>query len=341
MLKDFASEFVRVQRGKLAELIFFVTGRCNARCGHCFYACKMDELGKDLTLDEIKKISSKLPKFNALLISGGEPFLRIDLPEICETFVKNNKVGRIRIPTNGILVDLTLKKTEEILEKIGKAKLTMQLSIDGFKETHDMIRGVPGCFDKVMKVYGGLDELRRFYPNLILTLAITVSNKNIGELDAFLKWINETKKFDDVCMPILRGVPRSKDYRELTIEEARHALGLMIENNKALNRTRFSVWGKVIDKANARYAELCYRALESPYIEGFQCLAGKSIAVLEHDGNVKMCEMKQAIGNVKSVDYDLQKLLRRAPKGCACTHGCFMSPSVLYNPGEIIKAILK
>ena len=77
---------------KLESIFLFVTGRCNAKCAMCFYAQEMDKKQPDLTFDEIKKISETAGQFNRLWISGGEPTLREDLPEILELFYKNNHI---------------------------------------------------------------------------------------------------------------------------------------------------------------------------------------------------------------------------------------------------------
>lgn len=57
----------------------------------CFYAEDMDKKEKDLTFEEIKKISETAGQFNRLWVSGGEPTLREELPEIIEMFYKNNE----------------------------------------------------------------------------------------------------------------------------------------------------------------------------------------------------------------------------------------------------------
>lgn len=87
---------------KLESIFLFVTGRCNAKCAMCFYAQEMDKKQPDLTFDEIKKISETAGQFNRLWISGGEPTLREDLPEILELFYKNNHIKDVNIPTNGL-----------------------------------------------------------------------------------------------------------------------------------------------------------------------------------------------------------------------------------------------
>ena len=57
-----------------------------------FLCPRNDKKQPDLTFDEIKKISETAGQFNRLWISGGEPTLREDLPEILELFYKNNHI---------------------------------------------------------------------------------------------------------------------------------------------------------------------------------------------------------------------------------------------------------
>src|SRR5512135_1713176 len=77
------------ERNELQSIIFFVTSACNLRCSHCFYWQNLNRQ-EDLRLEEIEKISLNLPSFSRLLISGGEPFLRKELPDIIRLFYKNN-----------------------------------------------------------------------------------------------------------------------------------------------------------------------------------------------------------------------------------------------------------
>jgi molybdenum cofactor biosynthesis enzyme MoaA len=44
-----------------------------------------------------------MPAITDLWLSGGEPTLRHDATEIIETFVRNNGVARVIIPTNGLV----------------------------------------------------------------------------------------------------------------------------------------------------------------------------------------------------------------------------------------------
>ena len=56
------------------------------------------------------------------------------------------------MPTNSLCdTDMIARQIEEMLST-GIPRLPITLSLDGFRELHDKIRGVPGNFDKVMAI---------------------------------------------------------------------------------------------------------------------------------------------------------------------------------------------
>src|SRR5438128_1500311 len=87
---------------RLGTVILFVTSRCNAFCKTCFYHEELNHPG-DMTFEQIEKISQTMPPVTDLWLSGGEPTLRRDVSQIIDTFVRNNGVDRIIIPTNGLI----------------------------------------------------------------------------------------------------------------------------------------------------------------------------------------------------------------------------------------------
>src|SRR6478735_2083208 len=87
---------------RLGTVILFVTSRCNAFCKTCFYHEELNHPG-DMTFAQIEKVSRTMPSITDLWLSGGEPTLRRDVPEVIDTFIKNNGVERVIIPTNALV----------------------------------------------------------------------------------------------------------------------------------------------------------------------------------------------------------------------------------------------
>ncbi len=89
---------------------FDLTYRCPLRCVHCYLAGGKKQL--ECTLDEVKSILDQLANAGSLYLtfSGGEIFLRDDLPEIVAHARKLHFA--VRLLTSGVLIDA--EKVEEI-----------------------------------------------------------------------------------------------------------------------------------------------------------------------------------------------------------------------------------
>jgi len=122
-----------------------VTKACNLRCLQC-YSISGKKLKDELSLKEIKKIIEQAKELGAVRIffTGGEPFIRPDILDILR-YADDNKFA-ICISTNGTLLN---KDTINFLKSL-KHLRTLQISIDGLQETHDLIRGVKGTFGKAV-----------------------------------------------------------------------------------------------------------------------------------------------------------------------------------------------
>ena len=84
-------------------IILYVTNRCNLKCDHCFYWDSLNKDSYELSVEEISKIVDSLQHLISLSLTGGEPFLRKDLSEIVEIFVRKGKVKEIGIASNGFM----------------------------------------------------------------------------------------------------------------------------------------------------------------------------------------------------------------------------------------------
>jgi len=120
------------------------TYQCNFRCPHCGTAAgvaKEDEL----KTEEIIKAIDSLSELGCRIFSvtGGEPLLRGDLFEVLGHAKEKGML--IGIVTNGYA-------TEEYLPQLKKIALdSVLVSIDGYGENHEKIRGIKGSYEKCLK----------------------------------------------------------------------------------------------------------------------------------------------------------------------------------------------
>jgi len=62
-------------------IMMYVTHRCDARCGHCFFWRELNTNQQDeLTIDEIDKLARSIGPALQITLTGGSPELRNDLP---------------------------------------------------------------------------------------------------------------------------------------------------------------------------------------------------------------------------------------------------------------------
>lgn len=152
-----------------------VTYRCNARCTMCNrYKCpsKPDE---ELSLETIKK----LPPMYFTNITGGEPFIREDLPDIVRELYK--KSDRIVISTNGFFTDRIIKLCEEF------PNVGIRISIEGLEETNNKIRGLEDGFNKGYSTLKKLVEMK--HPDV--GFGMTVQDANAKDLVELYKLSDE------------------------------------------------------------------------------------------------------------------------------------------------------
>jgi len=119
-------------------------------------------------------------------VSGGEPFSRKDLPEIIAVLSKTCKKARLGISTNGIMTDRIREHMETILS-LGIKNVSINISIHGDEEIHDMVMGIKGAFQKAMNTLHVLKEMGV----KDLGIAYTATNHNINQLSKVIEIAKE------------------------------------------------------------------------------------------------------------------------------------------------------
>ncbi len=320
-------------------LIFFITSKCNSRCKHCFYWKNLNHKD-DLTLTQIKKISETLPEIRDLSLSGGEPILRQDLLEIIQTFYKNNKLTSLSIPTNGLLPDVLEQTVKEIKTSCPNLKLLINFSLDGLEKTHDNFRGIKGNFKKVIKA---IKQLQNY--NIFININTVISNENYKELPELMNFVR-TLDVDGHYFELLRGSP--KDPVTLPpLKEIQRIHNLSLKNdeyyfNKKYNSNKISIkYGKSLTKLfYIGIVKQMYKT-QTNFLKGkpwpFKCLAGSTSLVIEHNGDLKVCELLPKVLNLKDYNYNIKQALsskeyqKAKQHTCYCTHNCFIYNSMNHS----------
>ena len=152
-----------------------VTYRCNARCTMCNRYKAPSKPEEEITIETIKK----LPKMYFTNITGGEPFIREDLPDIVRELYK--KSDRIVISTNGFFTDRIIKLCEEF------PNIGIRISIEGLEKTNNEIRGLEDGFNKGYSTLKKLVEMK--HPDV--GFGMTVQDSNAKDLVSLYDLSNE------------------------------------------------------------------------------------------------------------------------------------------------------
>lgn len=337
---------------KLDKVILFATSACNLKCVHCFYWRSLNGT-EDLRFEELEKISLKLPRFNHLLLSGGEPFLREELPDIIRLFHENNEITSVTIPTNGTLPEAIFDATERILAIASRLKVSVFVSLDGSAGMHNAIRGRSDSFERACAGMKALGLLKRRHRNLSVHINSVISGRNIDELRGLMDFV---RRFEGGIVgmhyfDIVRGSP--PDPSVLTMDSGRledllegSILPYQEEQARTLKRAGYGCLSPLMTRLEMSLVALRYKVqVENMFREKkwkVRCQAGISIIVIGSNGDVSPCESRPPLVNAREIDFDIGSFLNSEKMrqeqeqirkiGCSCAHSCFIIESILKNP---------
>jgi len=337
MLEKIARSFTKNRLKKPVNLIFFVTGKCDSRCIHCFNWKNLNRNRDELGLKEIGGFAKEFGSLPEVGFSGGEPLLRKDLEGIISVFELNCGTKNFGIPTNGLRPKQIAKEVENILERHPGINLGINISLDGTKEVHDSIRGIKGSFDKALETYRLLAELRR-KKGFGLKAVTTILNRNVENIPELIKFVKgNMPDIDFQTFEIMRGNPKGTGIAGPTIaqlKKARPAIfssykgGSFYRKNALASRIAASAKKFVFDK----YLEMLEREEQL-----FPCYAGTVNLVLTETGNVHFCELTPSIGNIR--ENKITEILKGKKAGsmrehirqrrCWCVHSCFQQNNMM------------
>ncbi|MCK4654878.1 MAG: radical SAM protein [Candidatus Cloacimonetes bacterium] len=276
---------------------------CNSRCKTCNIWKKKAE---NLTIYEYEEIFKKLGKSPYwITISGGEPFLRDDLVELCRIIYKYSKPKIINIPTNGILIKKIVQNVKDIASACPQTQIIINLSIDAIGQQHDEIRQFPGNYDKVIKTFNKLKELK--IKNLTVGIHTVISKFNVNEFTAISNTLMELKP-DSYITEI------AEERNELETMNAditpdiisyRSAIDYLIHRIK---NAKFKGMNKITQSFRIEYYNLVKKILRDK-IQFIPCYSGIVSTQISPDGEVWSCCIKaKSFGNLRDNNYNFKKI---------------------------------
>lgn len=152
---------------------------CNLRCSHCYSEGQVLAPAPSTTelihrIDRIAEFCEGLEASPAFHLSGGEPTLRDDLPQLVERIALTHQCD-VLLMTNG------LRWSRAYAQGLQANGLRfVQVSIEGPEALNDEVRG-PGTYRAAMRTIDTLLEC-----GIRVTLSLTVTSRNYASLRDFI-----------------------------------------------------------------------------------------------------------------------------------------------------------
>jgi len=358
---DFATREILKRYAKLVVgrpiapifLNILVTSVCDMRCTHCFFTEELDDRARkkfQMKTEEIIKISETLGgNLGVLVIAGGEPFTRKDLPEIVRAFYENNHLESVYLMTNGQIHQRIFPDVTRILDECPNLNVAVAIGIDGVKEAHEKIRRKPGSWDKAIHTARTLQQMKREnYPRLDIQTCTCVMRSNQDTIFEWYEFLKYELKPDKININYIR--PPSADPAELDFDHERYArLAQMIledTRNAAIKNNYVGEAGFFKAAVDIYMHDLIAKTkLENK--PQLKCYAGSAGAVIYDNGALSSCENRTEVLNLRDYDWNFQaawqsELMRQRRKevadGCFCTHesNCYY-PSLPFNLKHLVQ----
>ena len=322
-------------------VVWNYTKLCNLGCKHCYAKAWPGAIEDELTTEDAKRVIDEFEDAGvvALAFSGGEPLLRRDIFEVV-SYAKR-KGFFTSVATNGTTI------TKKVARRMKEVFDYVEISLDGFEEVHDKLRGVRGAWKRTCRgirncVHEGIDTC----------VAVTAMRSNLHEIPKLIDFAESELETRRVIVFNFIPVGRGKDIVEQDLsphereELLKYLYTRMMGNNCKLfcysTAPQYSViswefaYGAGAGVVPTHFTnENAMRALRgrtkslAEFLGG--CGAGRLYCGLEPNGDVTPCVfMPIKLGNLKedrlldiwSSSEVLSKLrVRETIEGCGrCEH---------------------
>lgn len=353
--KEMLKRYAKMALGKPFSpviLNLLVTSVCDMRCVHCFFTEELDDRprkAKQIKTHELEKISQTLGgNLAVLIVAGGEPFTRKDLPEIVGAFHRNNHLESAYLMSNGQIQKRILPDVERLLCECPRLNVTVALGIDGLREEHEKIRQKSGSWNIVLDTARQLQQLKKSFPRLDIQTCTCLMHSNQARIFEWYEFLKHELKPDKINFNYIR--PPAARPEELDIDLDRYwKLSRQIDDDsrRQVIKNHYAGRAGYFKAAIDIYMhELIAQTVAHPKAH-LKCWAGTAGCVIYDEGTLSSCEILEPIGNLRDVDWDFQRLWnspamearrQKVANGCFCTHesNCYY-PSLPLNPRHLVK----
>ena len=269
-IEDFVE--LRTERRLLHQIFWECTLRCNLNCLHCGSDCRKSGMPDDMPFKDFAKVldevaEEKEPSKIMIVTTGGEPLLRKDIVECGREITKRGYIwGMV---SNGML--LNKEKLDELIEAGLKS---IAISLDGFEDDHDWMRGSLQSFHNAVNAIKCLKET-----SLTWDVITCVNQRNFISID----------RFRDFLMSI--GVRRWRIFTVFPAGRAKSNQDLQLTSIQFKSLMEYIKQKRLENNIQLSYSCEGYLGSYELYVRNhpFFCGAGINSASIRYDGAISGC----------------------------------------------------
>ncbi len=193
----------------LHTLFFNITHSCNLRCIHCYAnagSTAKHRAEDTLNLREIGNLAAEARELGAerVVLSGGEPFLRKDWFKIFKIF--RSLDFTVAFSSNGTMIN------RRVAHNLGKfSNVEFLISLDGDREEHELMRGIPESFNRTVRTIQILQEA-----NIPVQINCTINRVNYSSVP-FLTKFSRDRELSLRLTLLNSSAGRGKEIRDNTL----------------------------------------------------------------------------------------------------------------------------
>ncbi|HID44058.1 MAG TPA: radical SAM protein [Archaeoglobaceae archaeon] len=184
--------FRKLSMGSYPHIVnFAITWKCNSKCRMCNIWRDADET--EIPPEKVERIFSDkiFRKTKLVKLTGGEPTLHPQLPEIIRLISGLLPESRIAINTNAYPFERMKKVADECVRI--RDDLIFSIGLDGIGDIHNHMRGRK-CFQEVMKTVNYFEDLRRS-KKVLFRFSFTITPWNFRDLPGVVEFARERETY--------------------------------------------------------------------------------------------------------------------------------------------------
>ncbi len=272
----------------LKQLFWECTLRCNLHCQHCGSDCHKEADIADMPAEDfLRAIDSITPHVNPhqvmIIITGGEPLMRKDLESIgLELYKREYPWGMV---SNGLAL------TPERLQNLIRSGLrAVTISLDGFEEAHNWLRGHPKSYAHAMRAI----EMLGKQDEVIWDVVTCVNKRNIGHLTELREHL------------ISKGLKSWRLFTVFPVGRAAEHPELQLTDQEFVQMMDFIAYSRKHSGIKVSYGCEGYLGHYEGEVRDnfFFCQAGVTVGSILHDGQISACPSIRADYNQGSIYTD-------------------------------------